>query len=56
MVAPSYLLSATVVWKEFFQTLVSETQLSGLKNYLRETAKLLTHGPVCLCRSEESVS
>lgn len=56
--APSYVVqrpSGTVGWK-IFQTLISEAQLSGLKNYSKEIAKLLSHGPVCLCRSEELVS
>lgn len=49
------LLSGTVVCNNFPDSF-PKPKLSGLKNYLKEIAKRLSHGPVCLCGSEESVS
>lgn len=50
------LLSGTVVCKKFSRLSFPKPKLSGLKNYPKEIAKRLSHGPVCLCGSEESVS
>lgn len=59
-VAPSYARCSSTVWysslQKFSRLSFPKPKLSGLKNYLKEIAKRLSHGPVCLCGSEESVS